>query len=660
MFQIMDCKPGAAPPFAEHARLYTPESWERLHKAVTRAMQDGAAYSLELQFLKSGGSTGWLEARGEALFGANGQVTGLRGTVQDITKRRALMAEVAQQHELLRVTLQSIGDAVITTNAQGLVTWLNPVAAQMVGWSAALAKGRPLSEVFRILDDTTRQAAANRRDEALGHATAADLAADTVLMSRDAREFCIETSVAPIRGELGETLGEVLVFHDVTDQRRQNKEITYRAQHDSLTGLINRAEFEARLERTQGKAKVEGTVHTLMYIDLDQFKIVNDTCGHAAGDQLLQNVATLLKSVARKRDTVARLGGDEFGILLEHCALDDAECIGQQICNRLNESRFIHQGERFRIGASIGLAPIDAPWDAPSAIMQAADQSCYAAKEGGRNRIHTWFEADETLHARQSEMRWATRLQSAFDEGQFHLFAQRIIPTDCGHGGEHLEVLLRLVESDGTVIAPGAFFPAAERFDLAPRIDRLVLRMVVDRLIALPELSQFDSICVNISGQSIGDRAFHREAISILSSAGAAVCQRICLEITETAAITNLTEAKHFIEQVKRLGIRIALDDFGAGATTFSYLKSLPIDILKIDGQFVRNVVSDPFNEAAIRCFVDLARIMGVKVVAECVETDAVYSHLKKMGVDYVQGFLFHRPEPLDAVLYQAVAVAAE
>ncbi|WP_305082593.1 EAL domain-containing protein [Novosphingobium sp. FKTRR1] len=652
LYRITGRDPALPPPtFAEHGELYTPESWKLLQNAVNRALQLGEPYTLELEFAHPDGTARWLEARGEARFDATRSTTVLRGTVQDITLRRKLVAELAEQHELLRVTLQSIGDAVITTDAQGAVTWLNPVAAQMVGWSSVHAKGRPLDEVFCVVDEESRLPCMSPIDQVIGQGRITGKSSNTVLISRTGKEYDIQTTAAPIRSEADKLLGVVVVFHDVTEQRRQSKEITYRAQHDALTGLVNRAEFDIRLQRALHTAKTKGLVHTLMYIDLDQFKIVNDMCGHAAGDRLLQNVANLLRGVARERDTIARLGGDEFGLLLEHCTYDNAQTVAQQICHRLDDSRFLHDGKRFRISASIGLVPIDAHWKSPIAIMQAADRSCYAAKEAGRNRVHAWFEKDEALLARQCEMQWAARLESAFDEDRFRLYAQRIVPLDGSGGGHHLEVLLRLVESDGTVFPPGAFLPAAERFNLATRIDRLVLRKVVERLAARLNLSAYEMVCVNISGQSIGDRAFHREAIRILSAAGPTVCQRICLEITETVAITNMTEARVFIEQVHRLGVRIALDDFGAGAATFGYLKSLPIDVLKIDGQFVQDLISDPLNEAAMRCFVDMARIMGVKVVAECVETEAIAAHLTQMGVNYGQGYLFHRPEPFDNIL---------
>ena len=477
------------------------------------------------------------------------------------------------------------------------------------------------------------------------------LAKHTLLISRNGDEYGIEDSAAPIRNHEGDVLGVVLVFHDVTEQRRLAGEMSYRASHDPLTGLVNRAEFEARLRRTLERAHEDRSVHALLYIDLDQFKLVNDACGHSVGDQLLQQVAKLLRDAVRTRDTLARLGGDEFAVILEHCSAEQAQRVAEKICDRMEEFRFLHEDRRFRIGASIGLVPVDSRWATPALTMQAADSSCYAAKEAGRNRVHLWFDTDLAMRARQGEMQWATRLEQALDEDRFVLYAQRIeAVTDAG-GGLHAEVLLRMVERDGSLIPPGAFLPAAERFHLATRIDRWVLKRTVKLVQALPDLAVLDTLCVNLSGHSVGDRAFHRQAIDTLAEAGADVCRRLCVEITETSAITKMADAALFIEQVRALGVRVALDDFGAGASSFGYLKNLKVDLLKIDGSFIRDIVDDPLDDAAVRCFVDVARVVGVKTVAEFVDCQKVYERVCSIGIDYVQGFLLHRPEPIENVL---------
>ena len=442
-----------------------------------------------------------------------------------------------------------------------------------------------------------------------------------------------------------------MVFHDVTEQRRLSGEISYQATHDALTGLVNRAEFETRLRRVLHKSFDDRSEHALLYIDLDQFKLVNDACGHAMGDQLLQQVSKLLGDAVRTRDTLARLGGDEFGIILEHCSAQQAQGVAQKICERMDDFRFIHDGRRFRVGTSIGLVPVDSRWANAAAVMQAADTSCYAAKEAGRNRVHAWFDTDKAMRARHGEMQWTARIEHALDEDGFVLFAQRIEALHTAAAGVHAEVLLRMRDADGTLIPPGAFLPAAERFHLASRIDRWVLKRAIDWLAALPTLDSIANLSVNLSGQSVGDRAFHRWAGEVLGAAGVDLCKKLCLEITETSAVTSLADAALFIEQMHGAGVRIALDDFGAGASSFGYLKSLSVDYLKIDGQFIRDLVDDPLDEAAVRCFVEVAKVVGIQTIAEFVDSPAVLERLRVIGVHFARGFLIHKPEPIEHLL---------
>jgi diguanylate cyclase (GGDEF)-like protein len=423
-----------------------------------------------------------------------------------------------------------------------------------------------------------------------------------------------------------------------------------------LTGLINRVEFESRLQQMLQKTQAEGSRHAVLYIDLDQFKIVNDTCGHAIGDQLLQHVTKVLSSVVRGSDTLARLGGDEFAIILEHCEIEPALRLAQRICDVVETFRFTHAEQRFRIGTSIGLVPVDRHWTTTSAVLQAADKSCYAAKEEGRNRVHVWLDTDQAMHVRQSETQWATRLEQALDDNRFVLYAQRVRSLRGAVRGVHAEILLRLSDSDGSLVSPGAFLPAAERFHLASRIDRWVLDRAIMWIQSVPSLDLVGVLSVNLSGQSVGDRAFHRWALERLSAAGPAICRRMCLEITETAAVTNLTDAADFINQMRAAGVRVALDDFGAGASSFSYLKHLSVDILKIDGQFIRDLVTDALDEAAVRCFADIARVVRIKTVAEFVDDAAVLERLHHIGIDFAQGFLIHRPAPIDELLGAATS----
>jgi diguanylate cyclase (GGDEF)-like protein len=445
----------------------------------------------------------------------------------------------------------------------------------------------------------------------------------------------------------------------VQQLRAASGEMHYNATHDALTGLVNRSEFEARLRRVLQKAGEDRSEHALLLIDIDQFKLVNDSCGHAIGDQLLQQVGKLFSDAIRTRDTLARLGGDEFAIILEHCSAEQAQRVAQQICDAMAGFRFAHDDRNFRVGASIGLVPVDDRWTTTAAIMQAADASCYAAKEGGRNRVHLWFDTDTAIRVRAGEMQWAMRIEQALDQNQFVLHAQRIEALGRKSSGIRAEALLRMVQDGGDLVPPGAFLPAAERFHLASRIDKWVMQHALAWLKALPDPSAIRTLSINLSGHSIGDRAFHRHAIDSFRDAGPRICQQVCVEITETAAVTNLGAAAAFITQIRALGVQVALDDFGSGASSFGYLKTLPVDYLKIDGQFVRDVVDDPLDEAAVRCFAEVARVVGVKTVAEFVDRPEVLAKLRSMGIDYAQGFLLHRPAPLHELLESTVAACA-
>jgi diguanylate cyclase (GGDEF)-like protein/PAS domain S-box-containing protein len=635
-------------PIQAWGRHVHPDDLAAAEQAMADTIAHGAELEIDFRAVWPDGTVHHMHGAGRMLTDSHGKPTKLIGVNWDVTPLRELNARLAEQHELLRVTLQSIGDAVITTDAQSQVTWLNPAAERMTGWLSSEALGRPLAQVFHIVNEETRQPAENPVATCLAQGRIVGLANRTVLISRNGDEFGIEDSAAPIRSSAGDLLGAVLVFHDVTEQRRLSSEMSYRATHDTLTGLVNRAEFETRLRRTLDKAHEERSEHALLYIDLDQFKLVNDACGHSVGDQLLQQVAKLLREAVRARDTLARLGGDEFAVILEHCTGGQAQRVAQQICDRMEEFRFLHDDRRFRIGASIGLVPVDNRWANTAAAMQAADTSCYAAKEAGRNRVHAWFDTDQAMRARHGEMQWATRLEQALDEDRFVLYAQRIEALGKGSTGLHAEVLIRLLDSDGSLIPPGAFLPAAERFHMATRIDRWVLKRAMQQIQAMADVSVLDTLCINLSGQSVGDRAFHRHAIDALTEAGSAVCRRLCLEITETAAVANMADAAIFIEQARALGARVALDDFGAGASSFGYLKTLEVDLLKIDGSFIRDVIDDPLDDAAVRCFVDVARVVGVKTVAEFVDRPEVLARVREIGIDYAQGYLLHRPEPIE------------
>jgi diguanylate cyclase (GGDEF)-like protein len=445
----------------------------------------------------------------------------------------------------------------------------------------------------------------------------------------------------------------------VGDLSRAAEEAQHRASHDPLTGLLNRASFGLCLKKALNAAATDSNEPAaLLCIDLDHFKLVNDTCGHAAGDLLLQQITDMLRRAVRKGDAVARLGGDEFAILLNACTLPTAQRLAEGICATFDNFRFVHGDHRMKVGTSIGLVAVDGRWAETATLMQAADACCYSAKQAGRNRVVVLSENETEILERTGDSQWAARIEQALDGDKFVLFGQRIAALRAGDTDAKLELLLRMIDIDGSLISPGAFLPSAERYHLMGRVDRWVVCHAIDWLSGLLASGAAPSVAINLSGQSVSDRSFQRWAVERFAAAGAAVCARVVLEITETAAITNLADAAHFMGQARALGMRTALDDFGAGSSSFGYLKQLPLDYLKIDGQFVRDVLTDPLDAAAVRCFVDVARVVGLQTVAEFVESEDVLRHLSEMGVDMVQGFHIHRPAPLPSSWPEAEAEA--
>jgi diguanylate cyclase (GGDEF)-like protein/PAS domain S-box-containing protein len=648
--RIHDLPEGETPPLDRYLEFYPPEVRATLSACFRGAVNEGVPYDLELPMVTASGRQIWVHTTGEADRDPDGRVQRVVGTFREITARKTLELKLASEHALLTVTLDAIGDAVLSTDLEGRVVLMNPAAERLLGTSDLAARGRPVEEVFSVRGELDREPLPNparlclERGEVIGPGEFA------LLVSPEGKEWVVEDSASPIRDASGRLIGVVMVFRDVSEQRRLSREMSHRAAHDALTGLVNRGEFERRLGQTLESAQLREESHALLFIDLDQFKLVNDACGHAVGDELLKQVSRLLGECVRSGDLLARLGGDEFGAILKHCRLDHAQRVAQQICERMEAFRFEHDGRRFRVGASIGLVPIERDWPDVATLLQAADTCCYAAKEAGRNRVHAWMNSDEAMLQRRDSMRWASRIESALDEDRFELWAQRIQPVLPQAGAStHLELLLRLRE-DGQCIAPGAFLPAAERFNLASRVDRWVLRRAFAWIEAHREaFAHIDTLAINLSGQSIGDRAFHRYVSQLLRESDFDL-HRLCFEITETSAITALGDATAFISEMRRQGVRVALDDFGAGASSFGYLKQLPVDYIKVDGQFIRDLDRDPLNQATVRCFCQVAQVLGLATIAEFVDSERVFDALNALGVDYAQGYLLHRPEPLDAL----------
>ena len=575
--------------------------------------------------------------------------------VRDITERKQAEAALFEEKERLHVTLCSIGDAVITTDTTGRVTYLNPVAEHMTGWGNDEAADRVLNEIFNIVDEKTGEPTRNpvesltQRDLLLGQPE------NTVLIRRDGARFAIEDTAAPIRDRDDKVLGVVLVFRDVSQARKMAVQLTYQATHDGLTGLINRSEFERRLQHLLDTGRAGKRQHTLLYLDLDRFKIVNDTCGHVAGDELLRQLTTLLQSPLRQSDTLARLGGDEFCVLLDSCAAGPAVDVAEALRRIVSDFRFIWQDKTFPIGISIGLVTFREADATVPEIFRMADAACYVAKDKGRNRIQAYSRDDNMLAQRHGEVGWLDRIRKALEEDRFVLYGQRIMSLEQdgpngASGGDHVELLLRMVE-DGKVIPPMAFIPAAERYGLMPALDRWVIRTAfahyVERAAGTDAPGTY---AINLSGASISDDHF-LEFILTQLDLYAVPPQIICFEITETSAIANLNHAAALIQKLKAIGCRFSLDDFGSGMSSFAYLKHLPVDYLKIDGSFVKDMIEDPIDYAMVESINHIGHVMGIQTIAEFVENDAILAALRKTGVDFAQGYGIAKPVPFAAVV---------
>lgn len=440
----------------------------------------------------------------------------------------------------------------------------------------------------------------------------------------------------------------MLVFHDVTVTLNLAQELQHQASHDALTGIPNRREFERRLADLLDHPRDASRPHVVCFLDLDQFKVVNDTCGHVAGDELLRQVATLIRSHLRTTDTLARLGGDEFGLILESCPMPRAITLADAIREAIADFRFAWEGKAFSIGVSIGLVPVTHGDRDTGAVLSAADAACYAAKDEGRNRIHVYQADDHTLQEQHGQMQWVTRLQSALDEDRLRLYVQPIVPLPSGvDRTPHFEILVRLEEA-GRIIAPGSFLPAAERYGLMPRLDQWVVHNTlawigdhVRREGALPGVYS-----INLSGASLSDERFRQSLRDTLERlhlpAGA-----VCFEITETSAVANLSKVVPFIHEIRKLGCAFALDDFGSGLSSFAYLKNLPVDFLKIDGSFIKDIEHDPIDMAMVQAINAIGHEMGLKTIAEYVATEGILRRVEAIGIDYAQGYYLGEPRPL-------------
>ncbi|BAV34275.1 diguanylate cyclase [Sulfuricaulis limicola] len=572
-----------------------------------------------------------------------------------LDKVRLSEASLRAEKTLIEVTLHSIGDAVITTDAAGNIQYLNPMAEKLTGWKIDSVRGKPVRQVMQLIDEEHRRPVENPVEACLrdGHVTGS--VEHVVLVRPDGSEVDVVNTAAPIRSdEGGPLIGTVLVIHDVSRAQRMAKQLAHQASHDDLTGLANRREFERILTKAVNSADPGVNEHTLCYMDLDQFKIVNDTCGHIAGDELLRQFASILRSRIRETDTVARLGGDEFGILFQHCDVDVAKRIAENLLQRVKEFRFVWKEYAFDVGVSIGLVSISSSQQSVTDIMSAADVACYAAKEAGRHRVHVFRLDDDELKQRHGEMRWVSRLNKALEEDRFRLYCQRIAPVaDVNQGNPHYELLIRLLDEEGKLVPPLAFIPAAERYNLMTSIDRWVVRKAFEAFSANAGSVSGWRFSINLSGQSLCDETFMKFVIDAFGQTGVSP-EQICFEITETTAVANLTQATRFIAVLKGMGCRFSLDDFGTGLSSFGYLQTLKVDYLKIDGSFVRDMTSNPVNRAVVEAANQIGHAMGMQTIAEFVENGEILRVLGEIGVNYAQGYGVAKPAPMEEIFAAA------
>jgi diguanylate cyclase (GGDEF)-like protein/PAS domain S-box-containing protein len=560
--------------------------------------------------------------------------------VRDITVRRALR----EGEQRFRVIADTSPVALLICDSKGgRIQYANTQAARMLHLPIASMMKHSFLEVLQ---------AGGANAELLAKLDGGEEVQNREVQLRygdNAIWVSLSTSTLELDGELV----QCNALMDVTEAHELSNQLSYQATYDDLTGLVNRREFEDRLQEVIELAQERRSDNVLCYLDLDQFKVINDTCGHMAGDELLRQLAQELYRCVRRDDTLARLGGDEFAILLENCSMEHAERAANNVRQAVQNFRFMWNDNMFTVGVSIGLTLISQEGETISEVLRRADAACYAAKEAGRNRLHVFRLDDKELAHRHMEMSWVSRVNAALEDDRLELWHQEIaeISRDDspeGHTAEdHFEVLLRMRDTDGTLIMPGAFLPAVERYTLASKIDRWVIKALFRWLAENPLSGDRIGICaINLSGQTLGDLSFHNEVVALLESSKFRA-DRICFEITETSAIANLSNAILFMQRLKEHGCTFALDDFGSGLSSFAYLKTLPVDFVKIDGLFVKDILSDPVDRAMVKAIIEMAHAMGKLAIAEFVENDEILQELIDLGVDYVQGYGIGRPQPL-------------
>lgn len=648
MFAHYGIAPGAfdGTRVAWHARIH-PDDLDRVVTGMRAAMASLTRFDTEMRIRRGDGEIRHMRLMAHVVPGPDGRAERVVGVNWDITATHDLTEALQEEKERLRITLYSIGDAVITTDADMKVTFMNPVAEKITGWTAGESFGHPLDEVFHLVDEMSGDRVVSPVEMCLKTLHTFYLQEGAAILSRSGEQYSVQDSAAPVRAADGSVLGAVLVFQDVTRTRSLQRELAHSALHDALTGLPNRLSFERALTALCAETRDRVVRHALCFIDLDRFKIVNDSAGHAAGDALLREVGRLLSSCVRHGDIVARLGGDEFALLLFDCPMSAAERVANSAVTAIRGFPFQWQDKVYGIGASVGLTEIAGSHRDPVELMKEADVACYAAKNAGRNQVSIYQPGVGEADRHRRDITLASGLRAAIEFDRFVLFAQEVFDLREGGGSHrHFEVLLRLRDEDGAMISPGLFIPIAERYNLMGDIDRWVLKALVRDfgpcLRAHPEFS----FAVNLSANSLDDPSLWAYVDDVMTS-GDVDPRQIHFEVTETAFINNLATAIDFAAAARAKGSRIVIDDFGVGFSSFSYLRQFHADYLKIDGSFIRAMAATPRDALLVEAMASVGRTLGVVTVAECVETAELLAEVKRLGIDMAQGFLLARPAPM-------------
>lgn len=578
-----------------------------------------------------------------------GAIAVLLLTNRNVREAREALEENESKY---RDLIENIPDIIYRTDNEGKINFISGRVEEIMGYTREEAMGMKMAEeVYVEADDRAPLLAALQQDGQISNFEAKLKRKDGSIWWGSANARVLVDDQGILRGVEG-------IVRDISVRKIAEDKLSYQATHDMLTDLINRAEFERRSSRLLSTLSDESEEHALCFLDLDQFKIINDTCGHSAGDELLRQVSVILKASVRKRDTLARLGGDEFGILMEHCTISQAQRACNDILNSLHEFQFLWDGHIFRIGASIGLVEVNPDTRDFTELMKQADAACYMAKDLGRHRTHLYHPDDTKLAERKGEMQWVSRIHQALQDNRFCLYAQPIVTLGSRHDnnkGEHYELLLRMIGKDGEIIPPGDFLPAAERYNLIEILDSWVIKHVFEFIVTNPDvIEKVSLLSINLSGPSLTNGGFLDFITTQLEKSGVEP-GKICFEITETVAISNLSTAINFISILKGIGCRFALDDFGSGLSSFAYLKNLPVDFLKIDGMFVKDIVDDPIDHAMVKSIHEIAQVMNIQTIAEFVENSDIRDTLQIIGVDYAQGYGIGRPFSIDRLVEREV-----